>query len=329
MRGVPALNGIAFAFAFAASTVAVLLCQPRSPKDASAGGATSAPSSASTTLAELVDRSGVPIPRHDYRHIVSVSPAADEVLLEICEPDRVAAFAGTSARGTARGFRYAGKPTIERLDDIERILSLYPDLVLVNGIGDPRPVARLREAGLVVFDLGEMRGLSTLIPQIHELADVLGHPERGEWFATALVERMNAIAADVPASKRPRGIHLSVYGDSLFGGAIGTSYHDVLVAAGLVDGALAYRGWPQYTAEQVLTMDPDIIVTNTGMRGRLCAHSGLAMLRACAASSGVVEVDSDLLGDPGPAMVDAAQRVRNAVHGAPAAPPYQAVGSRP
>jgi iron complex transport system substrate-binding protein len=269
----------------------------------------------------------VTIPRRDYRHIVSVSPVADEVLLEICEPDRVAAFAGTSARGAARGFRYAGKPTIEHLDDLERILSLHPDLVLVNGIGDPRPVARLREAGLVVFDLGEMRGLSTLIPEIRELAEVLGHPERGEWFATGLVQRMSAIAADVPASDKPRAIHLSVYGDSLFGGALGTSYHDVLVAAGLVDAASAYRGWPQYTAEQVLMMDPDVIVTNMGMRERLCAHAGLAGLRACKGPRGVVEVDADLLGDPGPAMVDAARWVRNAVHGVPVGPPQQAAGS--
>jgi iron complex transport system substrate-binding protein len=247
---------------------------------------------------------------------------ADEVLLEICEPDRVAAFTGTSARATTRGFRYAGKPTLERLDDLEGVLSLHPDLVLVNGLGDPRPVARFREAGLVVLDLGEMRGLSTLIPEIHLLAEVLGHPERGEWYATSLVQRMNAIAADVPASDRSRAIHLSVYGDSLFGGALGTSYHDVLVAAGLVDAASAYRGWPQYTAEQVLTMDPDIIVTNMGMRERLCAHSGLARLRACMAPRGVVEVDADLLGDPGPAMVDAARRIRNAVHGAPVAQPY-------
>lgn len=316
MRVVTAVNGAAFASAFAASTLAVWLSQPRTPSEAIAREASAAPSMAAPR-AELVDRSGVPIARRDYRHVVSVSPVADEILREICEPDRVAAVTGSSARSRARGFRYAGKPTIEHLEDLEQILALHPDLVLVNGIGDPRPVARLREAGLVVFDLGEMRGLSTLIPEIHELAEVLGHPERGDWLASAIVESMNAVAADVPVSHRPRGIHLSVYGDSLFGGAPGSSYHDVLVGAGLDDAASAYRGWPQYTAEQVLTMDPDFIVTSTGMRQRLCAHSGLAKLRACLAPDRVVEIDADLLGDPGPAMVDAARLIRIAVHGVP------------
>jgi iron complex transport system substrate-binding protein len=178
-------------------------------------------------------------------------------------------------------------------------------------------VARLREAGLVVFDLGEMRGLSTLVPQIHELAEILGHPERGERFADAFIEQMNEVAADVPLSSRLRAIYVGAYGDNLFGGALETSYHDVLVGAGLLDAASSYRGSPQYTAEQVLTMDPDVIVTSVGMRQRLCARPGLAMMRACKGRARIVEIDGDLLSDPGPWMVEAARLIRSAVYGEP------------
>lgn len=314
MKAVGALNGAAFALALGASTFAVWLARPASPRRAPTGEATV--SALVAPPGDLVDRGGVSIPPRDYRHIVSVSPLADEILLEICEPDRVAAVAAGSPRRDADGFRYAGKPTIEHLDDVERILSLHPDLVLANGIGDPRPVARLREAGLVVFDLGEMHGLSTLIPEIHELAEILGHPERGERFAHAFIEEMNEVAADVPLSSRLRAIYVGAYGDSLFGGALETSYHDILVGAGLLDGASNYRGSPQYTAEQVLTMDPDVIVTDVGMRQRLCARPGLAMLRACKWRASIVELDSDLLGDPGPWMVETARLVRSAVYGA-------------
>jgi iron complex transport system substrate-binding protein len=313
MNGIAALNGAAFALALTASTVAVWLSRPGPPREAMAGRPAFSPTT--TTSAALVDQAGMSIPRRDYRHIASLSPLADEILLEICEPDRIAAFAASSARGRTHGFRFAGKPTLERLDDVERILSLHPDLVLVNGIGDPRPVARLREAGLVVFDLGEMRGLSTLVPGIHALAQILNHPERGDSFALSLVEALNSVAADVPRSDRLRAMHLSVYGDSLFGGALETSYHDVLVSAGLLEAASAFRGWPQYTAEQVLTMDPDVIVTNLGMGESLCARPGLAMLRACKSRNRIVEVDGELLGDPGPSMVEAARLVREAVYG--------------
>jgi iron complex transport system substrate-binding protein len=317
MKLVVTLNAGALGLALAASTCAVWLARPASRGAQAEGPDTPTPTSAPSK--PLLDSGGTTIPLGDYRHIVSASPVADEILIEICEPDRVAAFSASSGRGP-RGFRFSGKPTIERLDDLERILSLHPDLILAHGIGDPRPVARLREAGLVVFDLGEMRGLSTLVPEIHELARALGHPERGDRFARDILQEMRAVAADVPASDRPRAMHLSVYGDTLFGGALETSYHDVLTAAGLRDAASSYRGWPQYTAEQILTIDPDVIVTSIGMRQRLCERSGLTILRACNAPNHVVEIDGEILGNPGPSMVDAARLVRAAVHGQPAEP---------
>jgi iron complex transport system substrate-binding protein len=307
-----AINGAAFALAVASSMFAVWALRVR-PAVAEAGH----DAAAATQLAPLVDHAGKPLPRRDYRRIVSGSTLADAVLLEIAEPDRVVAFTGYSAHRGSQAYRYAGRPVIEHLDDLEEILALHPDLVLSSEIGDPRPVARLREAGVPVFDLGKRGGLATLIPNIHEMADILGHPERGDRFARALVEQMNAVAADVPPSRRPRAMYLSVYGSDMFGGGPGTSYHDVLQAAGLVDAATGYRDWPQYTIEQVLTLDPDVIVTNTGMRPRICEHAGLSMLRACQDASGVVEIDGALMGDAGPPMVEAAWAVRTAVHGPP------------
>jgi iron complex transport system substrate-binding protein len=315
MRGVAAINGIAFAVALVASTASVWLLRPASPREIRMRRA----SEATPTPAEnLIDLVGTSIPRRDYRRIISASTVGDAVLVEICEPDRVVAFGDYGERRGAQGFRYAGKPTIEHIEDLERVLTFHADLILVNGTADPRPVARLRGAGLVVFDLGETRGLSTLIPQIHAIAEMLGHPERGDSFARAIVEQMTAVAADVPSSARKRGMSLSVYGDTILGGAKATSYSDVLRAAGLLDAASAYRNWPRYNAEQVLMMDPEVIVTDTGMGSRICGRPGLAMLSACKIPDHIVEVDGSLLGDPGPSMIDAARVIRTALYGLPA-----------
>ena len=122
------------------------------------------------------------------------------------------------------------------------------------------------------------------------------------------------MAFDVPLSQRRSAIYLSIYGGRLFGGADGTSYHDVLIAAGLRDAAGAFRDWPELSVEQVLVLDPDVIVTNVGMRSSICGHAGLSALRACQAPM-VVEVDDGVLGDPGPGMAESARRVRDAVYG--------------
>jgi iron complex transport system substrate-binding protein len=272
---------------------------------------------ASASAPSLVDHSGESIVARHYARIASLSTVADELLLELCEPDRIVAFTGYSARNAAIGYRFAGKATIEGATDLERILALHPDLVLVSRIGDPRPIARLREAGLSVYDLGDMRGMTTLIENIRELAALVGHPERGELFAHRWTVRMQRVAADIAPALRKRGMYLSVYGGHLYGGSLGTSYHDVLSAAGIVDAADRYRGSPEYSAEQVLAIDPDVIVTDEAMTPRICEHGGLASLRACATPGAIVEAPSSLLADPGPAMLDAADAVRVAVYGEP------------
>jgi iron complex transport system substrate-binding protein len=269
--------------------------------------------------AARIDRGGVRVTPAPFARIASVSSVADDLLLELCEPDRVVAVTGYSAR---RSFRFHGKTAVEGASDLEKLIALRPDLVIANAVGDPRPLARLRDAGLIVFDLGAMRGLETLIPNIRDVAALVGHPERGERLIQSFVASMRGVAGDVAPSARKRGLYVSVYGGHLFGGSVGSSYGDVLVAAGLTDAAAPrYRDWPEYSIEQLLVLDPDVIVTNTGMRERICEHAGLERLRACAGTQGVVAVDDDLLGDPGLAMLEASQTLRSAVYGPPRGTP--------
>jgi iron complex transport system substrate-binding protein len=312
MTNVAAWNGAALLLALGLATSAVWLpavCGRIAPRVAEAPVA---PANASPRE----DHAGNRIPAAPYARIVSLSIVADELLLELCEPDRVVSFTGYSTRSSTKSFRFHGKPAFEGKDDLEKIITLRPDLVLVSHLGDPRPFERMREAGLLVYDLGEMRGLRTLIPNIHEVAAIVGHPERGDRFAQELIAQMGAVAADVPPASRKRGLYLSVYGGRLYGGAAGTSYDDVLASAGLVEAAEGYRDWPEYSAEEILRADPDIIVTNDTMRARICEHAGLSSLRACAQADRIVALESALLGDPGPAMLEAAEAVRAAVYGA-------------
>jgi iron complex transport system substrate-binding protein len=310
MRAVAWANGAAFALALATSTAVAWTPLFRSFRGSVTVAATGAP--------PVRDHSGVSVPARSYRRIVSGSALADALLLELCEPDRIVAFTAHGRENSDRGYRFAGKPGV-RLDDVEAILALRPDLVFVNAIGDPRRIARLRDAGLNVFDLGEMRGLETLIVNMREIGALTGNPDRGERLARTVRERMDGIAADIRARERRRGIYLSIYGGRLFGGASGTSFDDILRGAGLVDAAAARRDWPEYTTEDVLALDPDVVVTNRGMGQAICDHGGMRRLRACAPGGMIVEVDPDILGDPGLGMVDAAQAVRDRVYGPPPA----------
>lgn len=272
-----------------------------------------APRSAS----ELADASGHVTPIRPFRRILSASTLADRLLVELCEPDRIVAFTAYGAEHSPLAYQYAGKALLKSGTDVEEVLALKPDLFVTNSFGTPAKMARLREAGIEVFDLGEAHGLDSLLEDARKVGQLVGHPERGERYAQAFARRFQQVAAAVPADQRRTAIYLSVYGNQLFGGALGSSYHDILVHAGLIDAAaVRFGNWPKYSPEQVLELDPEVIVSKRGMKQAICERPSFERLRACTSGT-IVEVDSELMDDPGPAMLDVAETVFASVYGAP------------
>lgn len=257
----------------------------------------------------LRDAAGEIVELKPYRRLLAASTIADRLLHELAEPDRVV---GVTAYGRAQSpwaYQQSDKPVLSGVDHVEAVLALKPDLVLLNSHGPTAKVARLREHGIVVFDLGESRGAADLVRGIHLIAMLLGHPERGVRLATAWQRRFAGIDASLEGPRK-RTLYLSTYGGKLFGGTRGSSYGDVLAAAGLVDLAAArYEGWPQYSAEQLLRLDPDVVVTKPGMGSEICRVPGLDRMRPCLSPRGFIEVESALLDDPGLSMLDAAEQI--------------------
>jgi iron complex transport system substrate-binding protein len=260
------------------------------------------------------DATGAQIPVRPYARIASTSTIADQVLVRLVEPSRLLTVSQHTLR-TQRSHVYDDKIGVERARDIEAIIELRPDIVFINNFVDRRHVERLKDAGLNVFDLGPMRGLETLLPNIEQLATVMGVPQRGEQLIAQLERELGEVAADVDESARLRALYVGIHGDRLYGGAAGTSFHDVLVGAGLIDVAAeaGFEGWPAYTSEQLLSLDPPWIITNPGTEQTLCRHPGLHALTACGTGQ-VRSIETDLLTDPGLRLVDAARAVHAKVY---------------
>ncbi len=276
--------------------------------------ARSAPAPASPTApvaTTVADVRGVAVPVGNYARIVSLSLVADSVLAALAQPGTVAAISAYSTGEVAR--RWTGKPRLPGLDDLEAIIALHPDLVLVSTYGgETDRMARLQAAGLRVFALGAMEGLTSFQRDARVIGGVLGQAAAGERLGATLAGRLARVAALLPpGTHRPTALYLSSFGDALFGGTVDTSYHDVLTAAGCTDAAAAkFRGWPQLSVEQVLVLAPEILVVRRGQAAVLARRPGLERL-----TGRWVELDGDLLEDAGTGMLDAAEALYAAVHG--------------
>lgn len=268
--------------------------------------------------ATVRDASGTAIPVRAYRRICSVSTIADAVLPDLVHLERIVSVHRHFAENHPLAFRTADKPQVASAKELERIVALEPDIVFVSSFGGQLAhLERLRERGITVFDLGEMRGLRTLLGDIRDIGAVLAQPRRGRERAAALRRRMVQVAAHIPLTERRRGIYLNTLGGQLIGGTVGSSFHDVISAAGLIDIAAETGGfppWPQYTVEQVIALDPEVIVTATGKGAALRERPGLQNLRALGTPGGVVELPHQRLQDAGPGMLRSAELLHDRLY---------------
>lgn len=286
------------------------------PPDVGALGPTATPATRGEDRDVLIDARGNAVPVRAYSRIVSLNTISDHLLLELVEPQRVAAVTGYTLANHPDAWRFGDRPGVERSDQIEFVIAQKPDLVIVSQFANESYMARLREIGIHVFDLGDMLGVETTLENVRTLGQLLGVPERAERVERDLVRQLWALENAVPEDERIGAMYLNVHGDHLSGGTRGTSYADVLHYGGVRDVAAAagHSGWPQFDPEQVLAIDPPVIVTSEGMASAIRGHSLLAGLTACGPDGRIVELPGAFLGDPGFGVVEAARRLQEALH---------------
>lgn len=272
------------------------------------------PAAPATTVAPsartAIDASGAVFSAGSRRCIASASTVADRVLLALVGADHLCAVATPETCTRPWCLELRGMPRVKTLDDVTALAALHADLIVTANPGTAARLIHLREAGLPVFDLGPSAGLDALHAATLRLGAVLDRDAAAASYWSRFSRRMATIAD--PTRPRPTALYLALYGSYLAGGARDTSWHDVLESAGLTDAASDRSGWPNWTALDVAARNPTWIVTERGMGTLLCARDGIAQTAACRAGR-IAEIDGDLLSDPGPTMLDAAEALADRI----------------
>lgn len=271
---------------------------------AAAGGRTAPTPTISASLT-VRDALGTALECRAYQRVVSLSILSDALLVELLEPERL--IAGCAWSQGAEAFKLGARPRLRSVDELEAILALKPDLVIVS-TSAIAPLTRLRAAGIAVYEMGDLTGWTQCAQTITAFGRLLRVEERARRLLTRSEARLAAVAAHPPPS-RPRALWVSVIGDRLYGGTVGTSYHDLLVRAGCIDAAAGrYRAWPEYSLEDLLTLDAELLVTAAGQAELLRRRAGGDRLR-----SRIIELPEAVAGDPGLGLIEAVELLRAAL----------------
>jgi iron complex transport system substrate-binding protein len=135
------------------------------------------------------------------RRVVSLNPCLDAILLDVADPDQIAALShySTSPRQSAVAARSARFP--HTWGSAEEVAALRPDLVLTSGMGAMAlsgvlPRLKVRAASFTV-----PASVDESLAQVDKVARLVGHPERGAAL-TARIRTALAEAAPRPGQER-------------------------------------------------------------------------------------------------------------------------------
>ena len=273
---------------------------------------------ASSVCAQVVihDDGGTPLTlARPAQRIVSLLPSLTET---VCELGACSRLVGTD-RFSNWPASVRALPKLGGLEDaqIERIVSLKPDLVLVAV--SARAIDRLRSLGLPVLAL-EPRNSADTQRVIGSVAQALGLPQAGTALLERMRARMDAAALRVPPHWRGRTVYVEVASTPYAAGEA-SFVGELLAQLGLLNVVPAAMGpFPQLNPEFVLRAQPALLMATRGAIAEMPARPGWRALVALQRQHvcGFAPAAWDTLVRPGPRLAAAAEAVADCLVALPA-----------
>jgi iron complex transport system substrate-binding protein len=253
------------------------------------------------------------------QRIVSLSPSNTEILFALGLDDKVV--------GVTEYCNYPQaaetKPKIGGFSsiDIEKVVSLEPDLVLATKIHSKTVIPTLEKLGLTVVALTPT-SLPEVLESITLVGKITGQNREASELTNNLKTRFETVADKIqalPPDATPRVFYMTWH-DPLMTAGMGTLADDVIRNAGGQNIASDISGDKTIDLETVISRDPQVIIASIGMgtgedltwqyvqtEPRLKNTQALLDNR-------VYKIDGDLIHRPGPRIVEALEQMAYFIH---------------
>jgi iron complex transport system substrate-binding protein len=212
----------------------------------------------------------------------SLNLAADEVLAEILPVERLAgvtALVDEKGTSNALGRVPASVPRFPKAD-LERLLSVRPDLVIVSEYTDADFLRLLEQSGVRHHRMKGLAALPGIRQAVLDLGVAVGEPEAASRLIARFDATLAALDARLRGSTRPRVLY---WAGGLTAGA-GTAIGSLVECGGAVNvGAeMGLKGIEPVGAERAFTAAPERILVGEGWQSAeaLRRHPLLSQLGA-------------------------------------------------
>ena len=246
--------------------------------------------------------------------IVSLAPNNTEILFALGLGDKVIAVSEycNYPLEAQNKIKIGGFSTV----NIEKVVSLKPDLVLATGGIQEVIVEELERLDLTVIALAA-RSIEDVLENIRLVGKATGEAETARELTTNLERRIKAVTdkiKDLPGSQRPR-VFYEVQYEPLMTAGPGTFIDDLIHLAGGVNIASdAVTKYPVYNLEILIECNPEVIIISFWHGSIAVSVEGVKSRKRwkildAVKNNQVYGINADIVSRSGPRIVDALEEI--------------------
>ena len=252
------------------------------------------------------------------QRVISLSPGNTEILFALGLDDEIVGVTAYCNYPEAA----KTKPRVGGYypPDIEKIVSLEPDLVFADAIHEKAVLPALEDVGLTVV-ANAAESVDAVLHDITLMGQIMGKSRRASQLVADLTQRIEVITAKTGAlisEQRPRVLYVCWH-DPIWTQGSKTFIDDLIGKAGGMNIASDFEKSRIISLEAVVARNPQVIAVSGMGTTRGLIFSSIkneSRLRGTEAivKGQVYEIDSDLIDRPGPRIVDALEQVAKFIH---------------
>ena len=205
--------------------------------------------------------------------------------------------------------------------NIEEILALEPDVVIMDTMAQtPEQVEALENAGVKVV-MTDSNSIADTYTAIALIGAVIGRTAEAEEMIAAMQQTFEAVAAAAENTGKTVYFEVSPLQWGLWAAGNGSFMQELADLCGLTNVFADQPAWAEVSAEQVIALNPDYIITTTGYWGEgplpeeeIASRDGWTEMTAVV-NGDVYAVDSNVFSRPGPRLAQAAEMLLQIVQG--------------
>lgn len=255
------------------------------------------------------------VPENPVR-VIALAPSITEIIYDLGQEKRLVGVTQFSTYPSeAESLSRVG--SYIRLD-IEKIISLKPDLCLATKDGNPKHIIdKIVSLGIPVYVVNP-RNLQQIMDAITSLGSLLHAKQAAAELVIKMEKRIGQVQARVKKGNRKPRVFFQIDAEPLFSAGTNTFIHELIELAGGINTTAGEVSYPRYSWEDIILLQPEIVLISSmagGLEPEYLVKSWKRWeLLSAVKNNQIYVVDAELFDRPTPRLIDGLETIAAIIH---------------